>query len=366
MGKQPYRVLQVVTIMNRGGIETMIMNLYRKIDREQIQFDFLVHRQEEGDYDDEIKQLGGEIYQAFPIRPWKYVQYFNWLNDFFNKHHTYIAVHSHIQENSGFVFKYASRYNIPNLICTSHTAGYGIDYKYLFRQFAKFYLNKYCTYKLACGEMAGKHLYGASADYKIFKNAIDLDKFTFNSDIRRKIRSEFGIEKKFVIGNVARFHPGKNHSFVIDIFHQICSTEKNATLMLVGAGEEEEQIKNKVKKLALTSKVIFTGLREDVCDLLQAFDVLLFPSLFEGIPVSIIEAQATGLPCILSNTIDPTTKITPNIEFYPLNAPISTWSDAVLSKKDFNRICCNQYIVDAGYDINIMAEVYHNLYISSL
>ena len=363
MGKQPYRILQVVTIMNRGGIETMIMNHYRTIDRSKYQFDFLVHRRERGDYDDEIEQLGGKIYRAFPIRPWKYPQYFNWLNKFFTSHCKYIAVHAHIQENSGLVFRIARKYRINNLVSTSHTAGYGIDYKYPFRLYAKYYLNKYCTHKMACGKMAGEHLYGKNVNFNLLHNAIDVSKFKYNISIRNRIRQELNIENKFVIGNVARFHKGKNHTFVIDIFKEINNIDKNCCLVLVGDGEELEAIKYKVNSLNLNNNVKFLGVKNNVDEILQAFDVLLFPSLFEGIPVSIIEAQASGLPCILSDTIDPETAITKNVEYHSLNAPMSEWTNAILAKQNYRRRDTSTEIIEAGYDVihntEILIDIYH-------
>lgn len=362
MEKQPYRVLQVVTIMNRGGIETMIMNHYRAIDRTKIQFDFLVHRQERGDYDDEIEQLGGHIYRAFPIRPWKYIQYFKWLKDFFYKNNDYIAIHAHIQENSGFVFKVASKFNIKTLISTSHTAGYGIDYKYPFRLYAKFYLNRYCSHKIACGKMAGEHLYGKNSEFIVIHNAIDVAKFKYNVNVRNKIRHKLNIENKFIIGNVARFHKGKNHKFIVDIFYEIYKQDKNCCLVLVGDGEEFETIKSKVESLGLTTNVLLLGVRNDVNELLQAFDILLFPSLFEGIPVSIIEAQAAGLPSILSDTIDNETAITSNVEFHSLEAPISEWTNAILDKKAFKRIDTTSEIVGAGYDVIQNTKLLYRLY----
>lgn len=362
MEKLPYRVLQVVTIMNRGGIETMIMNHYRAVDRTKIQFDFLVHRQEKGDYDDEIEQLGGRIYRAFPIRPWKYIYYFKWLKSFFNKNNDYIAIHAHIQENSGLVFKVAHRFNIKALISTSHTVGYGIDYKYLFRVYAKYYLNKYCTHKMACGNMAGEHLYGKNSEFIIIHNAIDVAKFKYNVNVRNKIRHELNIENKFVIGNVARFHKGKNHTFIVDVFNEINKKDNNCCLVLVGDGEEFEAIKSKVESFDLSSNVTLLGVRNNVNELLQAFDVLLFPSLFEGIPVSIIEAQAAGLPCLLSDTIDNETAITSNVEFHSLNAPISEWTNAILNKKDFRRVDTTSEIVDAGYDVIQNTKLLYRLY----
>lgn len=362
MEKQPYRVLQVVTIMNRGGIETMIMNHYRAIDRTKIQFDFLVHRQERGDYDDEIVQLGGRIYRAFPIRPWKYIQYFKWLNIFFKDNNSYIAIHSHIQENSGLVFKIASKYNLNNLIANSHIATLGVDYKYLFRQYGRILTNKYSTTKLACGVKAGKFLYGNKTEFIILKNAIKSEEFSFDLKKREYIRKQLGINENFVIGNISRFCTQKNHSFIIDIFEEIYKINSSAKLLLIGDGPLKADIIEKVKNKSIYENVIFMGIRSDIPDLLQAIDVILFPSLFEGLPVSIIESQAAGLPCILSDTIDNETAITSNVEFHSLNAPISEWTNAILNKKNFKRVDTSSNIIDAGYDVIQNTKLLYRLY----
>lgn len=362
MGKQPYRVLQVVTIMNRGGIETMIMNHYRAIDRTKIQFDFLVHRQETGDYDGEIEQLGGQIYRAFPIRPWNYIQYFKWLKSFFENNYFYIAIHSHIQENSGLVFKIAQKYNLTNLIANSHIATLGIDYKFLFRQFGRFLTKKYSTTKLACGTEAGKFLYGENSNFTILHNAINSDQFCFNPTKREQIRQKLGLSDNFVIGNISRFCAQKNHKFIIDVFEQIYKKNNLAKLLLIGDGPLKNSTLEIVNKKNIANNVIFLGLRSDIPELLQAIDIILFPSLFEGLPVSIIEAQAAGLPCILSDTIDYETAITSNVEFYSLNAPISEWANAILDKKTFKRVDTTSQIVDAGYDVVQNTKLLYQLY----
>lgn len=361
MGKQPYRVLQVVTIMNRGGIETMIMNHYRAIDKTKFQFDFLVHRQERGDYDEEIEQFGGRIFQAFPIRPWKYFQYFKWLNNFFSKNNNYIAIHSHIHENSGFVFKYATNHGIKKFLCTSHIALKHIDYKFIFRLYAKYYLNKYCTQRLACGNEAGKYLYG-NKSYTVFKNAINSTDYKFNQKERDYKRKELNIDNKFVIGNVARFSPQKNHIFILKVFKEIVKLKHNSILVLVGEGELINSIKDEAKRYGISEKVLFLGLRNDINHLLQAFDVLFFPSLYEGLPVSIIEAQAAGLPCILSDAIDKETAITENVDFLSLKEPISTWVNVILSKINFNRQDESHQVIKAGYDVNCNTDNLVKLY----
>ncbi len=365
MAKLPYRVLQVVTTMDRGGIETMIMNHYRTIDRNKIQFDFLVHRVCRGAYDDEIESLGGKIYRAFPIRPWNYHLYFKWLNNFFKEHHNYVAVHAHIQENSGFALKYAAKYGIRNRLSHSHSTLTTFDSKYIFRMYAKKYINKYATNRISCGKVAGDSLFSPKFKYLIFKNAINSPLFTYNKDIRLLVRQELNLTDDFIIGNIARFNPSKNHDFVIDVFLKILKQISNAKLIFVGDGPTRILCEERAKKEGISDKIIFLGNRNDVYKIVQAIDVILFPSLFEGIPVSIIEAQAAGLPCILSDTIDPESAITPNVEFYSLNAPIEEWVDAVISKRNLNRTDTTHYIKSAGYDVHENIKLLENIYLSN-
>ena len=326
--------------MNRGGAETMVMNHYRAMDRSKIQFDFLVHRQERGDYDDEIEKLGGRIFRAMPIRPWSYPVYFRWLNKFFREHEgEFIAVHGHIQENSGFALRFAKKNGIKNLVASSHIADVGIDYKYVFRKFGKIWTNKYATIRTACGKEAGKFLYGRR-DFHLLNNAIDTSLYKFNPKIRKCKREEFGIpEKAFVIGNVARFCPQKNHNFIIRIFAEVLKTKPAAILILIGEGPLKPAIKRLVRLYGAESNVIFAGLRSDVHEILQTFDVFLMPSLFEGLPVSVIEAQAAGLPCIISDTIDMETDITGKVQFLSLKTPITTWAKTIIASPTDNRNC---------------------------
>lgn len=350
--RQKIRILQVVTRMGRGGAETMIMNYYRCLDREKYQFDFLVHRQEKADYDDEIEQLGGRIFRAMPIRPGNYLKYFSFLDSFFRKHaHEFVAVHCHIQENSGFVCKYAYKYGIENRLCTSHIADLGIDYKFPFRLFAKIFGYKYINKRLACGEEAGKFLYGKDS-FLVFPNAIDAKKFSYRKDEYDKIRKRKGWSDYIIIGNVSRFNHQKNHEFIISIFSDLVRINPNCRLALVGGGDLEDKIKNQVKKLGLEKYVFFEGIQTDIATYMKGFDVLLFPSLYEGLPVSIIEAQAAGLLCFLSDTIDKSVDITGNVIFKSLKETSVSWSEKILSSFPYERKNTFDKIVSANYDVN--------------
>lgn len=359
------RVLQVVTIMNRGGEETMIMNYYRQMDRTKVQFDFLVHREQRGMYDDEIESLGGRIYRTSPIRPWAYGKYRKWLRNFFKQHNEFAAVHAHILENSGFVLEAARNKGISIRIAHSHLAAVGIDAKYLFRKYGKYVL-KHCgaTKLLACGEDAGKYLFDG-APFAVLPNAVDTTKFRFDHDLRVRKREELGVTDKLVIGNVARFHPVKNQSYLVEIFKVIHNRVPNSVLLLVGVGEEQENVRTKVKQLQLEESVDFLNIRTDIHELLQAMDVLVFPSKLEGLPLSLIEAQATGLPCILSDRVARETAITDLVWFISLESPPAFWADQVIEASKRVRIDSLDQICAANYDITTNANWLQNFYLQN-
>lgn len=347
---EPIRVLQVVTIMNRGGLETMLMNYYKKVDREKIQFDFMVHREERGDYDDEIEALGGRIFRMNQIRPGNYRKYFKQLDNFFEKHKEYKAIHSHINENSGFVLRSAKKYNIPCRIAHSHLANLKLDYKYPFRLYGRINLNPNVTEYFACSEEAGKWLFkNPRKKVVVLNNAVDTALFVEKDELRLKSRKNLGIDDKFVIGHVGRFNPQKNHTFLIDIFSEIKKLESKSVLLLIGEGYLLKDIKEKVNKLGLEDSVKFLGLRSDISDLMQAMDLFLFPSLFEGLPVVLVEAQAAGLKCVTSTGVTKESDLTNSVEFYDLDTSPEEWAEKIVkldrSKKDNSKI-----LREKGYD----------------
>lgn len=350
---KPQRILQILTAMNRGGAESMVMNYYRTLDRSRYQFDFLVNREARGDFDEEIESMGGRIFRSMPIRPWTYPQYFSWLNKFFREHAgEFVAVHGHIQENSGFSLKYAKKYGVRNLVSSSHIANMGIDYKFLFRQFGKLWTNHYAVTKLACGQKAGEFLYG-QRPFKILHNAIDTRQYVINEASREAVRTSVGASPDtVVIGNVARLNPQKNHQFILDVFAKVLKRQPNALLLLVGEGELESRLKNQANHLGINDKVRFMGLRSDVNDVLQAFDVFFMPSLFEGLPVSVIEAQAAGLPCVLSDAVDHQTDITGQVQFYPLTMSHEEWANRLCDAAALGKCDNTRLIENAGYDVH--------------
>lgn len=354
---KPIKVLQVVTIMDRGGLETMLMNYFRKIDRSKVQFDFLVHRLNRGHYDDEIERLGGEIYRLPPIRPGRYKQYFKALDDFFSTHSDYDIVHSHINENSSFVLRAAKKANIQCRIVHSHLSDVTFDIKTPFRLFARMMMQDYPTHYFACSYHAAKWMFGSKVKDKppiVLPNAVDVERFQFDPDVRSRLRTELKGENQFIIGHVGRFEKQKNHEFLIDIFYEIKKRKSNSMLVLVGEGILQKRVEQKVKQLGLEKDVKFLGVRKDIPELMQAFDVFLFPSLFEGLPVVLVEAQAAGLRSIVSNTITKEVDLTGAVDFISLKKGAVAWAEAVLSISS-ERINTKPQLVEKGYDTRTMA-----------
>ena len=360
--KHPIRVLQVVTYMGRGGLETMLMNYYRHIDHSKVQFDFLTHRDFDGDYDKEIKELGGNVYHLSNLNPLS-IGYKTSLNDFFGNHPEYKIVHSHLDCMAGIPLKYAKLNIVPIRIAHAHNSNQTKDLKYPLKLFYKRNIKKNANYLFACGDEAGKWMFNTD-NFKVLNNAIDAKDYTFNMNIRNDKRKEFGIsDDSILVGHVGRFFPQKNHEFLIDIFNQFHKDHPNSYLMLVGEGELKTSIQDKVNTLGLEDYVIFTGLRSDVNELLQAMDVFLFPSLYEGLPVSIIEAQAAGLSCLISDKVPIECKKTDLVYQLNLNDSVNVWSDKVYELSHITRRDTYEEIKQSGFDIVENAKWLENFYV---
>lgn len=370
---EPVRILNLFTIMNRGGAETMVMNYYRNVDRSRVQFDFMVHRQERGAYDDEIEAMGGKIYQMPPIKPGKFGKYKKELKRFFNEHPEYQIIHSHMSELGYFAFKEAKAHNVKCTICHAHNAPhfksetFGEKLKDIMRWIFKHKIRKYTDHKFICGMDAGKWLFGRRHKKKfiMMNNAIDAEKFRWNESRAKALREEWELEDKFVICHVGRFNAQKNHSLLIDIFNLVHYQRPNSVLLLAGDGDLEERIKAKVEGLGLSDCVRFLGVRSDINDILLASDVFLFPSLYEGLPVTLVEAQASGIKCVISDAIPADCQITKNIDIVPLEASTGNWANAVLAFADgYHRKDTYPTIVKKDFDIKENAAWLEEFYIN--
>jgi len=365
------RVLHIVNIMNRGGLETMIMNLYRNIDRTKIQFDFLTHSTQPGDYDNEIKELGGNIYSVVSRRQ-GILKNRRQLMEFFKKHPEYNIVHMHVSSLSYITpLKIATMGNVSTRVIHSHSSKHerGSIHK-LLHMINQRKIKKYATNYFACSNVAAKWLYGDrlynELDIHLINNSIDAQKFSFNEEVRNIVRKKLNIEDNFVIGHVGRFTDAKNHIFLIDIFKEIHNIYPNSVLMLVGRGELENEIKNRVIKLGLEDSVMFMGVRSDIPELLQAMDVFLFPSLYEGLPVTLVEAQAAGLKCYVSDAVTQDVDITGLVQFISLQQSSKYWASKIIAGQEgYIRLNTYEDVVKAGYDVKTAAiklkEFYTNV-----
>lgn len=350
------RVLHVVTYMGRGGLETMLMNYYRHIDRNKIQFDFLVHRDFEADYDEEILSLGGKIYHISKLVPWSR-SYHEKFKLFLRAHPEYKIIHVHQDCLSAVALKCAAECRIPIRIAHSHSSSQTKDFKYPLKLFYKRFIPRYATHLIACSQAAGKWMFH-SDDFIVMKNAIDVQKYTFNPVTRENMRNSLHIgANEIVIGHVGRFEAPKNHDFIVDIFADILK-QHSAKLLLVGDGSRKKAISEKVAALGIGDKVIFTGVRSDVADLLQAMDVFIFPSLYEGLPLTLIEAQAAGLPCIISDGVPAESVLTDLVVRLPLSVGSNIWAQRIMDASHLTRKNAYQVICDHGFDIYTSA---HNL-----
>ena len=366
---EPIRILNLFTIMNRGGAETMVMNYYRSIDRTKVQFDFMVHRQERGAYDDEIEALGGRIYRMPPVRPWTANAYRKTIRKFYREHPEYKVIHSHMSELGYYDFLEAEQADVPVRICHAHSRPYEVDLKAPIRWYYKKRMMTHITHMFMCGKEAGVWLFGRKNSGKFIQlnNAIDAKAYAFDKIKQTRIRGALGLKNEFVVGHVGRFDLPKNHPFIIDVFEAVHKLEPNSRLLLVGndSGKLGEEIHRKVKKLGLEEAVLFLGVRSDVADLMQAMDVFLFPSLFEGLSVASVEAQASGLPTIISDGVPIECKITDLVEVMPLAESVEIWATKLLEQGKNQRENTFEQIKTAGFDITENAKKLQQFYIKA-
>lgn len=333
------RVAQIMGKMENGGVEAVVMNYYRQIDRRKIQFDFIVDNDSTCPQEQEILSLGGRVIRIAPYQ--KIIANMRDLKQIFQKN-KYKIVHAELTTMSVFSLAVAKKCGVPVRICHGHnTACKGETKKNVMKYMLRLFSKTFATHYFACSDYAGKWLYGKnigkSKRYKVIPNAINTEKYRFDPAISAEMRKSLGIEDKFVIGHIGRFVYQKNHDFLIDIFSEVHKQNDKAVLLLIGEGPLLEDVKAKVHRLGLDDFVIFLGVREDANRLYQAFDVFCLPSRYEGLGMVAIEAQISGLPTIVSNGIPGEAKITNRISYLNLNEKSETWAKKLIAFKFENR-----------------------------
>lgn len=358
------RVLHVVDHMGLGGIQSFIMNVYRNIDRSKIQFDFLLHKKDGNRFLPEIQCLGGVVYFV-PARNKGVFHNKVALNSFFKTHPEYKVVHQHESSLSYIEPLIAARHNgVPIRIIHSHSSRMSNSIMHRILHIVNAWrVHRVATHFLACGCMAGRWFYSQSKikdGFTVVLNAISLRDFQFDEQIRKEVRCELGLCNEKVYCHIGRFDSVKNHSFLIDVFYELVKLESGAKLVLVGTGPLMEEVRRKSDSLGLHENIMFLGLRKDVNRILQAVDAVILPSIYEGFPLTAIEAQAAGLPFVMSDSVSSEALIKSNTLALSLDQTPKYWASCIV--KNVKRIPDNAEMYKNGFDIANTVMVLTNIY----
>lgn len=358
------RILQIFRNLNIGGSQTLVMNLYKNMDKTKVQFDFIVS--EDGYYDEQIKEMGGKIYKIDYITKVGQSKYKKQLIKFFETHSQYKVIHSHIDQVSGIVMEAAKEAHVPVRISHSHSTNNtnNLIYK-IYKKYLQNKIIKNATHLFACSEQAAKWLFKKRfKEATIIRNGIDTSKFKYSLEDRKRLRKQFNIlDNELLWGHVGNFLKVKNHTFLLEVFYEYTKLDSNIKLMLVGDGILRETIEKKIKMLNIEDKVVLLGNRNDVSSLCSAFDIYVFPSLYEGISTAMIEAQAEGLKVFTSNNINRLTNISETMKFISLDLSAVEWAKIIYESDKTRNENMLEKVQSSGYDIKFIAEKLENKYI---
>ncbi len=358
---KPIRVLHIVGAMYPGGMENFIMNLYGYIDRSQIQFDFVVHARKENDYAEQIEMMGGRLYEL-PRLTRQPIQSLRGLYRIV-KDNQYPIVIRHTANALVVPQLMAAKLAGAKTICHSHNE---TDPQKLLHKVGRLFMNVAATKRLACSEKAGKWMFGKRS-YEVIHNAIDIHKFEYKEEKAKKIIEEFHLEGKHVYGHIANFIESKNHIYLMSIFKEILERDSDAVCFCLGEGDLRPKIEQEIKRLGIGDRVILTGIRHDVECFMSCFDVLVFPSIFEGLPLTLIEAQAAGLPCLISDTITKDVIVSDGlVEMASIDVAPQYWAERAIAlvqqSKGKSRACQQEKIASYGYDVQALAKWYEKYF----
>lgn len=356
------RILQMIGSLNMGGSQTTMMNIYRNIDRTKIQFDFVLDHPKETYFAEEAKSLGAKIYTMPGFHGTNAGEIKRDWNNFFYLHPEYKVLHSHVRSYASLYLPIATAHGVKTVI-HSHSTSAGSGFSALVKEMMQRPLKKQADVLMACSAEAGNWLFGERAckgkNFVIMPNSVDTKLYGINNEVRKKYREELGLEGKYVVGHVGRLHESKNHGFLINAFFELHESNPNARLLLVGDGELRGDIEQKISALGIRDSVVMTGSRKDVPSLMQAMDVFAFPSVWEGMPTTVVEAQAAGLPCFVSDHVTQEAGVTDLIHWLPID-DARVWAHE-LSRQEPKRDVRDQ-IKKAGYDVEAAAEKLCRIY----
>jgi len=362
------RILHSVSNMDRAGIETMLMNYYRHLDRELVQFDFLCNKKKPGAYDEEILSLGGRIFRSPGLNPAKYYQYLHYMGRLFAEHPEYKLLHGHNGPFAVYSLYAARLAGLPVRIFHGHDTSFTKDLKYPLKLFCLQFLERNITLRWSCGLEAARFYYGdavvKAGEFRVIPNAIEVERFVYDEQIRQTLRSRYGLSNKRVIGHIGRFADQKNHEFLLELFRALHARAKDTFLVLLGEGELLAKMQQKVQSLGLTQDVLFLGNVPNANEWYQAFDIFLLPSHYEGLPVVGIEAQAAGLPCIFADTITKEIALSEAVEYLSLREPLESWCERIMALLENKQRPDNyELITAANYNIRLEARRLQQLYL---
>lgn len=363
------RVLHVIGAMDRGGAESLLMNIYRNIDRKKIQFDFLVHEDRKCDFDDEIESLGGGLFRIRRFNGMNGIAYRASCGAFFEENHDFAAVHVHIGSCAAMVIREAKKHGLY-CIAHSHSKNGPLSPMELAFRFFSYPTRYLADYFLACSRTAGIDRFGlkvAESDrFAVLNNGIEIAKYCFDPAVRQKYRKSFGLLPfERAVCHVGRFVEQKNHRFLIEAFAKACGEDSNLKLFLVGRGPLESAVRAQVGELGIDDRVVFLGVRDDVPSLLMAMDLFVFPSVTEGLGIAAIEAQAVGLPCLLSCELPDMALCAPYAEKVSTLKYPSVWADKIIEispRSNAVRMDGQDFVRNAGFDVVETAAFLRGLY----
>ena len=370
MDTRPIRILHVIGRMDLGGAETLIMNLYRHIDRNNVQFDFVENTEKAAAFDSEIRSLGGRIYHCPHYNGKNHFAYVKWWDRFFKEHAAeYAAVHGHLGSTAAIYLRAAKKYGLHTVAHSHNTKGVGFG-DLIYRAYAfptRFIADRF----FACSRAAGIDRYGkkVGADPErciVLHNSIDTKHFAYDPRLRAETRAKLNVsDEELLIGHIGRFVPQKNHTFLIDIFSEVCKIHENSKLLLLGKEDAAQTVRRKVETLGLTDRVIFAGVQNDTSPYYQAMDVFVLPSVYEGFGIVNLEAQCSGLPCVISDTVAPECVLAEDlVTICSLSAGKDRWAECILSLIGTERRDHSAVIAEKGFDIRQTAKWLEDYYCS--
>ena len=361
------RVLHMIGSLEMGGAQNMVMSLYRAVDRNKIQFDFIIDCDTASVFTQEIHRLGGRIFRLPKINEASLSEVRSSWNKFFTDHPEYKILHSHVRSYASVYLPIAKAHGVKTII-HSHNTSNGTGLASLIKKALQYPLRYQADYFFGCSEIAGQWLFGdkvvKSDRYFMLKNAVDMGRFAYRPAVRAQIREELGVdENTLLIGHVGRMNPQKNHKFLIECFRKVVDKRADAKLILLGDGDLRDEVSHQITQLGLDDHVLMLGVRSNVEDYFSAMDCMVLPSLHEGLPVVVVEAQANGLRCLVSDTVTREVRLSQLVEYLPISQGAEPWVNAILAG-DQCHVDVSEQIRSGGFCVKESAQWLSEFYSS--